>query len=97
MEEENKYISGETRTGFAFSILKKALKNWELAEAWPEDVNSMTVKQTDHIMELILGTKQWKDLCEHVRDEDNIIDTDSLALEITDIMTVIGEDKTGKN
>lgn len=26
MEEENKYISGETRTGFAFSILKKALK-----------------------------------------------------------------------
>ena len=97
METKDKYISGETSTGFAFSILKKALKNWELAEIWPDDINNLTVKQTDKIMNLILGTEQYKKLIEHCRDKDNIVDSDMMVDEITDIMEAINEDPEGKN
>ena len=97
METKDKYISGETSTGFAFSVLRKALKNWELAEIWPDDINNLTVKQTDKIMNLILGTEQYKKLIEHCRDKDNIVDSDMMVDEITDIMEAINEDPEGKN
>lgn len=97
METKDKYISGETSTGFAFSVLRKALKNWELAEIWPDDMSSLTVKQTDKIMNLILGTDQYKKLIEHCRDKDNIVDSDMVISEITEIMESIGEDSEGKN
>ena len=97
METKDKYISGETSTGFAFSILKKALKNWELAEIWPDDINNLTVMQTDKIMNLILGTEQYKKLIEHCRDKDNIVDSDMMVDEITDIMEAINADPEGKN
>lgn len=97
METKDKYLTGETQKGFAFSILKKALKNWELAEIWPDDINNLTVKQTDKIMNLILGTEQYKKLIEHCRDKDNIVDSDMMVDEITDIMEAINEDPEGKN
>lgn len=78
-----KRLTGVTKSGFAYSILEKNIKNYELVEALGElDTNPLALPR---VLNLLLGKEQTQKLKEHVRDEDGIIDTEKVTLELEDI------------
>ena len=78
-----KRLTGVTKSGFAYSILEKNIKNYELVEALGElDTNPLALPR---VLNLLLGKEQTQKLKNHVRDEDGIIDTEKVTLELEDI------------
>ena len=78
-----KRLTGVTKSGFAYSILEKNIKNYELVEALGElDTNPLALPR---VLNLLLGKEQTQKLKDHVRDEDGIIDTEKVMLELEDI------------
>lgn len=78
-----KRLTGVTISGFAYSILEKNIKNYELVEALGElDTNPLALPR---VLNLLLGKEQTQKLKDHVRDEDGIIDTEKVTLELEDI------------
>lgn len=78
-----KRLTGITKSGFAYSILEKNIKNYELVEALGElDTNPLALPR---VLNLLLGKEQTQKLKDHVRDEDGIIDTEKVTLELEDI------------
>lgn len=78
-----KRLTGVTKSGFAYSILEKNIKNYELVEALGElDTNPLVLPR---VLNLLLGKEQTQKLKDHVRDEDGIIDTEKVTLELEDI------------
>lgn len=78
-----KRLTGVTKSGFAYSILEKNIKNYELVEALGElDTNTLALPR---VLNLLLGKEQTQKLKDHVRDEDGIIDTEKVTLELEDI------------
>lgn len=78
-----KRLTGVTKSGFAYSILEKNIKNYELIEALGElDTNPLALPR---VLNLLLGKEQTQKLKDHVRDEDGIIDTEKVTLELEDI------------
>jgi hypothetical protein len=78
-----KRLTGVTKSGFAYSILEKNIKNYELVEALGElDTNPLALPR---VLNLLLGKEQTQKLKDHVRDEDGIIDTEKVTLELEDI------------
>ena len=78
-----KRLTGVTKSGFAYSILEKNIKNYELVEALGElDTNPLALPR---VLNLLLGKEQIQKLKDHVRDEDGIIDTEKVTLELEDI------------
>ena len=78
-----KRLTGVTKSGFAYSILEKNIKNYELVEALGElDTNPLELPR---VLNLLLGKEQTQKLKDHVRDEDGIIDTEKVTLELEDI------------
>ena len=78
-----KRLTGVTKSGFAYSILEKNIKNYELVEALGElDTNPLALPR---VLNLLLGKEQTQNLKDHVRDEDGIIDTEKVTLELEDI------------
>ena len=76
-------LTGVTKSGFAYSILEKNIKNYELVEALGElDTNPLALPR---VLNLLLGKEQTQKLKDHVRDEDGIIDTEKVTLELEDI------------
>ena len=78
-----KRLTGVTKSGFAYSILEKNIKNYELVEALGElDTNPLALPR---VLNLLLGKEQTQKLKDHVRDEDGSIDTEKVTLELEDI------------
>ena len=78
-----KRLTGVTKSGFAYSILEKNIKNYELVEALGElDTNPLVLPR---VLNLLLGKEQTQKLKDQVRDEDGIIDTEKVTLELEDI------------
>lgn len=78
-----KKLTGVTKTGFAYSISEKNVRNYELVEALGElDTNPLALPR---VMNLLLGKEGTKKLKDHVRDEDGIVDTEKITAELEDI------------
>jgi len=78
-----KKLTGVTKTGFAYSISEKNVRNYELVEALGElDTNPLALPR---VMNLLLGKEGTKKLKDHVRDKDGIIDTEKITAELEDI------------
>ncbi|MEZ7748799.1 hypothetical protein [Gemella sanguinis] len=78
-----KKLTGVTKTGFAYSISEKNVRNYELVEALGElDTNPLALPR---VMNLLLGKEGTKKLKDHVRDKDGIVDTEKITAELEDI------------
>lgn len=78
-----KKLTGVTKTGFAYSISEKNIRNYELVEALGElDTNPLALPR---VMNLLLGKEGTKKLKDHVRDKDGIVDTEKITSELEDI------------
>lgn len=78
-----KKLTGVTKTGFAYSISEKNVRNYELVEALGElDTNPLALPR---VMNLLLGKEGIKKLKDHVRDKDGIVDTEKITAELEDI------------
>ena len=78
-----KKLKGVTKTGFAYSISEKNVRNYELVEALGElDTNPLALPR---VMNLLLGKEGTKKLKDHVRDKDGIVDTEKITAELEDI------------
>ena len=78
-----KKLTGVTKTGFAYSISEKNVRNYELVEALGElDTNPLALPR---VMNLLLGEEGTKTLKDHVRDKDGIVDTEKITAELEDI------------
>lgn len=75
-------LKGTTTSGFAFEIPFKRTQNYELVEAIAEEEsNPLAIPK---IVNLLLG-EQAKDLKEHLRDEDGIVDLTRMTEEVREI------------
>ena len=78
-----KKLTGVTKTGFAYSISEKNVRNYELVEALGElDTNPLALPR---VMNLLLGKEGTKKLKDHDRDKDGIVDTEKITAELEDI------------
>mgnify|MGYP001003981516 CR=1 FL=1 len=76
-------LVGVTKSGFAYSIPKKNLNNFELVEALGEIEDNPLV--LPKVLKLLLGKEQTQKLKNHLRDNDGIVDTDKMTAELEDI------------
>jgi hypothetical protein len=78
-----KKLTGVTKSGFAYSISEKNVRNYELVEALGElDTNPLALPR---VMNLLLGKEGTEKLKDHVRDKDGIVDTEKITAELEDI------------
>ena len=78
-----KRLTGVTKSGFAYSILEKNIKNYELVEALGElETNPLALPR---VMNLLLGKEQAQKLKDHLRDEDGVVDTEQITSELKNI------------
>lgn len=75
-------LKGTTTSGFEFEIPFKRTQNYELVEAIAEEESNPLV--IPKIVNLLLG-EQAKDLKEHLRDEDGIVDLTKMTEEVKEI------------
>ena len=78
-----KKLTGVTKSGFAYSILEKNVRNYELVEALGElETNPLALPR---VMNLLLGKEQAQKLKNHLRDEDGVVDTEQITSELKNI------------
>ena len=78
-----KKLTGVTKSGFAYSILEKNVRNYELVEALGElETNPLVLPR---VMNLLLGKEQAQKLKDHLRDEDGVVDTEKITSELKNI------------
>ena len=78
-----KKLTGVTKSGFAYSILEKNVRNYELVEALGElETNPLVLPR---VMNLLLGKEQAQKLKDHLRDEDGVVDTEQITSELKNI------------
>nr|DAI39473.1 MAG TPA: hypothetical protein [Caudoviricetes sp.] len=78
-----KKLTGVTKSGFAYSILEKNVRNYELVEALGElETNPLALPR---VMNLLLGKEQAQKLKDHLRDEDGVVDTEQITSELKNI------------
>lgn len=78
-----KKLTGVTKSGFAYSILEKNVRNYELVEALGElETNPIALPR---VMNLLLGKEQAQKLKDHLRDEDGVVDTEQITSELKNI------------
>ena len=78
-----KKLTGVTKSGFAYSILEKNVRNYELVEALGELENNPLA--LPRVMNLLLGKEQAQKLKDHLRDEDGVVDTEQITSELKNI------------
>nr|DAN44090.1 MAG TPA: hypothetical protein [Caudoviricetes sp.] len=78
-----KKLTGVSKSGFAYSILEKNVRNYELVEALGElETNPLALPR---VMNLLLGKEQAQKLKDHLRDEDGVVDTEQITSELKNI------------
>lgn len=84
-------IKGKTSTGFAFSISKNALNNFELLDYFSGlDEDPLLLPK---ILKILLGEEQKQALYDHVRLEDGTVPTEKIEAEIEEIFSSKAEIK----
>ncbi|MBD9204622.1 MAG: hypothetical protein EGQ27_00080 [Lactobacillus ruminis] len=77
-------LKGKTKTGFEYEFDEKILKNYELVELLAEvDDNPLVLPQ---IFKKLIGDRV-KDLKDHVRDENGVVDIEKMVAEFEDIIS----------
>ena len=77
-------LKGKTKTGFEYEFDEKILKNYELVELLAEvDDNPLVLPQ---IFKKLIGDRV-KDLEDHVRDENGVVDIEKMVAEFEDIIS----------
>lgn len=76
-------LVGVTKSGFAYSIPKKNVNNYDLVEALGEvDTNPLLLPK---VLRLLLGKEQVEKLKNHLRGADGIIDSEQMIAELEDV------------
>lgn len=77
-------LKGETTSGFNYEIPEENLNNYELLEEIGElETNPLALGR---VVNLLLGKDQAKALKNHVRTDTNIVPSDKMTNEITEIL-----------
>lgn len=77
-------LKGATTSGFKYEIPEENLNNYELLEELGElDTNPLALGR---VVNLLLGKDQAKALKNHVRTDTNIVPSDKMTNEITEIL-----------
>jgi len=77
-------LKGETTSGFNYEIPEENLNNYELLEELGElDTNPLALGR---VVNLLLGKDQANALKNHVRTDTNIVPSDKMTNEITEIL-----------
>lgn len=77
-------LKGKTKTGFEYEFDENLFKDYELVELLAEvDDNPLVLPQ---IFKKLIGDRV-KDLKDHVRDEDGVVDIEKMVAEFEDIMS----------
>lgn len=87
-------VTGETKSGFAFSLDDNTMDNMELVDALAEmqSTNPLAVSRVVH---MVLGSDQKRRLYDHVRGEDGRVSVKAVEQEIEEIFAAF--DTAGKN
>lgn len=76
-------LKGKTSSGFEFKVTDARLNNYELLENVADvDENPLLLPK---VVNLLLGQEQAKRLKDHVRDDDGMVDSEKLGVEIQEI------------
>ena len=78
-------IEGKTKSGFAYSIPEKRLRNVDLMEAMRAFEKGDKLAVVD-VLTLMLGEEQKKALYDHVRDEDGIVPDEAVSAELGEML-----------
>lgn len=89
-------IAGKTKSGFEFTVKDTALDNWELLEVL-SDIDDGKTQKIGAAVKLLLGTEQADALKEHCRNDEGIVPASAMMAEISEIFTVLRENKPVKN
>lgn len=77
-------LKGKTKTGFEYEFDENLFKDYELVELLAEvDDNPLVLPQ---IFKKIIGDRV-KDLKDHVRDENGVVDIEKMVAEFEDIIS----------
>lgn len=87
-------ITGNTSSGFSFSIDEKSLNNMEFIDALV-DASDDNPAAISRVVKMLLGTEQRGRLYDHLRDEDGHVSIVAVSSEIVEILKSSG--KSGKN
>ncbi|EGS31201.1 hypothetical protein HMPREF9130_1240 [Peptoniphilus sp. oral taxon 375 str. F0436] len=84
-------IVGKTKSGFAYTIPKAALNNFELLDYFADlDENPFLLPK---LIKILLGEDQKKALYDHVRIEDGTVPMDKIEAELSEIFELTGDIK----
>ena len=76
-------LKGKTKSGFEFKVTDARLNNYELLENVADvDDNPLLLPK---VVNLLLGKEQAGRLKDHVRDDDGMVDSEKLGVEIQEI------------
>ena len=77
-------LKGKTKTGFEYEFDENLFKDYELVELLAEvDDNPLVLPQ---IFKKLIGDRV-KDLKDHVRDENGVVDIEKMVIEFEDIIS----------
>ena len=77
-------LKGKTKTGFEYDFDENLFKDYELVELLAEvDDNPLVLPQ---IFKKLIGDRV-KDLKDHVRDENGVVDIEKMVIEFEDIIS----------
>lgn len=88
-------ITGETKSGFKFSVDADAVKDMEFLELVGEAESNPT--KLGKMYECLLGKEQKKRLYDHVRNKEGRVLIDQIKAESDDIFDAINNDGETKN
>lgn len=88
-------ITGETKSGFKFSVDADAVKDMEFLELVGEAEDNPT--KLGKMYECLLGKDQKKKLYDHVRNKNGRVPIDQVKAESDDIFDAINNDGETKN
>ena len=78
-------IEGKTKSGFAYSIPEKRLRNMDMMEAL-RAINKGDRLASVDVLTLLLGEEQKKALYDHVRDADGIVPEEAVSAELDEML-----------
>lgn len=77
-------FTGKTKSGFAFCIPEKRIRNMELLDALTElETNGAALPE---VLKLLLDDNAKQRLYDHVRDEDGTVPVEAVMTEIYDML-----------
>lgn len=87
-KSKQKFVSGETKSGFIFNIEAERLDNMELIDALAKlDEDPLQISK---VIKLMLGDNK-ENLYDHVRTEDGFVPSSAIEQELSEIFALSNE------